>query len=193
MYVFGSTINTEEPYSVVAKNDKAILSAIANSSPMGGAFAEVGVYLGGTAWHLAKIARIRDVNLYLYDTFKGLPYCHTEKGDSLEVGMFEDTSAALVRSSIPDAIICEGIFPDTLVDMGPLSFVHCDCDQYEAINQTILKLYPILVPGGIMVFDDYYHLKGATDVVDEYFKNPRFTPGNKAVVFKGITELKKSI
>ena len=38
------------------------------------AMAEVGVYKGGSAWFIAKVADERGVDLHLFDTFTGIPF-----------------------------------------------------------------------------------------------------------------------
>jgi O-methyltransferase len=50
-------------------------------------------------------------------------------------------------------------------------FIHVDCDIYESHLDCLNLLYDRLVPGGIVVFDDYAQPKwpGATRAVDEFF------------------------
>src|SRR6266511_1529527 len=91
-----------------------------------GNFAEFGVYRGGTAKHLAKIARQRGCLLYLFDTFAGIPFAGPH--DVHKVGDFSDTSLEAVHELIPDAILVPGVFPQSIeecrVSLQPLSFVH---------------------------------------------------------------------
>ncbi len=147
-----------------------------------GCFVEVGVYQGGTAWHLAQVARLKGVQLFLYDTFAGIPY--RDEIDSHKPGDFNDTSAEYVRSQIPDAEVVEGIFPDSAIQMPPVAFVHIDCDQYRAIKESVAALTPLMAPGGIMVFDDYGCLDGANQAVHECFQADRIdtTRYGKALV-----------
>ena len=181
---------TGRPLSLVGDDAQESMIIAASTTPLGGCIVEVGVYRGGTAWQLAALARVRGVPLYLYDTFTGIPYRNVEKGDTHVVGDFSDVNEAEVRAAIPDAIFCKGVFPDTLVEMGPISFVHCDCDQYQAVKDVITHLYPKLLPGGMIVFDDYACLEGATRAVDEYFVITEATKSNKVLVRAGITEIR---
>lgn len=127
-------------------------AAIARMAPYG-CFVEVGVYKGGMAWHLAEIARERGVALHLFDTFTGIPFA--DPGDNNPRGAFNDTSLAAVQEAIPDAEFHVGVFPDTLpADLGKIAFIHCDCDQYRSVRAVIDYLWPLVVPGGIMVVDD---------------------------------------
>ncbi len=52
-----------------------------------------------------------------------------------------------------------------------ISLLNIDTDIYEP-SVTILKyLYPKVVKGGVVIFDDYGVFPGETKAVDEYFKN----------------------
>ena len=118
-----------------------------------GCFVEFGVYKGGSAFHLAKIAREQGRALYLFDTFCGMPF--QDDGDCIAPGSFHETSVAEVRRWIPDAIICAGVFPATLpADMPPIAFAHIDCDQQRSLRDAWRVLSPLMVRGGRMIFDD---------------------------------------
>lgn len=114
--------------------------------------AEVGVYQGGSAIELAAIAREWDMPLWLYDTFGGMPFAGP--ADKHKVGEFADTSIFQIRQLLPDAVICPGVFPQSLIHRPPMAFVHCDVDQYQSTRDVIDHLWPLLVPGGVMWFDD---------------------------------------
>jgi hypothetical protein len=124
---------------------------------------EVGVYRGGSAFCLAQLGR----PLFLYDTFEGLPYQGPQDGNP--AGRFADTSVEEVQALVPDATIVKGLFPDSLVPMPPVSFVHCDVDQYQSTRDVLERLPPLMVPGGIILVDDYgvADCEGATQAVQE--------------------------
>jgi hypothetical protein len=52
-------------------------------------------------------------------------------------------------------------------------FVHIDCDIYESYRCCLQHLYNAVVPGGIILFDEYRCSvwPGATQAVDEFFAN----------------------
>ena len=115
-----------------------------------GAIVEVGVYRGGSAYHLAQLGR----PLYLYDTFDGIPYQGAlDTGNP--VGKFSDTSAEAVQQLIPAAIVVKGLFPDSLVTMPPIGFVHADADQYESTKAILERMPPLMVRGGFILLDDF--------------------------------------
>jgi O-methyltransferase len=158
------------PVSLVGASVIDELVKTAKKTPAG-CFVEVGVYKGGTAWHLAKLAEIQNRKIFLFDTFTGIPY----KGefDPVVVGTFNETSFDDVRCAIPYATIVQGIFPQSVeekeIDLPPIAFVHLDCDQYQSIREAVIFLSPQMVSGGVMWFDDYACLEGATKAVDELF------------------------
>jgi len=162
---------TPPPYSVVPVQCRYNLVHYAMHTPEDGCFVEVGVYQGGTAWHLAQVAEERGVPIFLYDTFSGIPY--QGELDAHEPGDFDDTSADAVRAAIPYATVVEGLFPDSIVRMPPVSFAHIDCDQYQSIIDTVRALTPRMLKGGIMVFDDYGYLDSATQAVHDLFADDR--------------------
>ena len=140
------------PRAHMPPQNVAALAELARQAPAG-CFVEVGVYRGGTAWHLAQIARERRVSLHLFDTFTGMPFADPEDQD--DAGSFGETSLAEVRAAIPDAMFHVGVFPSTLpVALTGIAFLHCDCDQYRSVSAVIRELWPRMVPGGIAAFDD---------------------------------------
>lgn len=132
---------------------------------------EVGVYQGGSAFELAKIAADKHVTLHLFDTFAGMPFADAE--DKHQPGEFADTSLDAVKRLIPDAWCYPGVFPDTLpVKFKPLSFVHADVDQYRSTTDVIAHLWPLLVPGGVIWFDDC-ELQSARQAIADFEKFSR--------------------
>src|SRR6516225_9812716 len=74
----------ERPRSLVPSWEIQELLEYVKAAPPG-CFVEVGVFRGGTAWYLSQIAQKQQRALYLYDTFKGIPYKDEER-DIVEVG-----------------------------------------------------------------------------------------------------------
>lgn len=138
-----------QPHSMLTNIALDSLMYYASRSPMG-AIAEIGVYRGGSAFHLARLNR----PLYLYDTFEGIPYQGPlDTGNA--VGKFSDTSLEAVQALIPSATVVKGLFPDSLIDMPPLGFVHADADQYQSTKAILERMPALMVPGGFILFDDF--------------------------------------
>lgn len=151
----------------------------ARNSP-DGCFVEFGVYKGGSAWHLARIAEEQGRELHLYDTFEGIPY--KAEIDGHKVGDFADTSYEAVCASVPYAKVHKGIFPNSLAEMPPIAFVHVDADQYQSIKDAIRVFGPRMVKGGGMLFDDVPFLAGAVKALEESQLPYTMTWANKALV-----------
>ena len=51
----------------------------------------------------------------------------------------------------------------------PLALAHVDCDWYDSVRTCLERIVPRLVPGGVLVIDDYYRWSGCRSAVDDYF------------------------
>lgn len=159
------------PKSRIEHEQLLALEELAKTAPEG-EFIEVGVYRGGSAWYLYNVAMKRRRSLHLFDTFTGIP--NRGPMDERRAGDYADTNLDDLKAQFPKAIFHVGIFPETLPDdLTDIAFVHVDCDQYDGHRACIDLLYPRMVPGGIMLFDDYPFLTGAKQAVDESFPPER--------------------
>lgn len=156
------------PGSLISERTIEELCRRAGDTPAG-CFVEVGVWRGGSGWWLAKKAEEQGRACYLYDTFTGIPY----QGplDRHRVGDFSDTDYEQVKAAIPYARVVKGLFPDSALDMGTVAAVHLDCDQYQSIVDSVNFLLPKMPKGGMIWFDDYACLDGATQAVKDLFGN----------------------
>lgn len=125
---------------------------------------EVGVWRGGTgAVIAAQSARlIPSAQVFLCDTFTGV--VKTGAQDTIyEDGMHADTSAEIVQEllgqlGLNNAVVLQGIFPEQTADRiqdRRFRFCHVDVDVYQSAKDVCEWLWPRLVPGGLVVFDDY--------------------------------------
>jgi O-methyltransferase len=145
-----------------------------HASNLDGHFAEIGVYRGGTAKLLAHVADSAKRELHLFDTFAGMP--ETDARDLHVAGDFADTSLAQVQRFLaghPSATFHPGEFPGTSdpVTDKRFSLVHVDVDIASSVEACCVFFYPRLVPGGVMVFDDYGFTScpGAKLATDAFF------------------------
>lgn len=159
-----------------------VMAGLAFTRPHG-CFAEVGVYQGGSAKVLYSVSQRQGRKLFLYDTFAGMPF--KGKFDTHDVGMFADCSAEEVQLALPEAIIVKGVFPETVVAMPPVAFVHADADQYQTTVDIINVFSPLMAKGGMMLFDDYYCVPSCILAVDEYFKDENVL-SNGSVITKRV-------
>jgi|SRR5450631_1173683 len=140
-----------------------------------GQVAECGVYKGGTAYLLAELAKQYGRELFLFDTFAGMPETNPLK-DLHRKGDFSDTSVDLVQiylSPFDNIRFFPGFLPSTLESVADslFAFVHVDLDIYDAILSVTQFFYPRLASGAVLIYDDYgfSSCPGARAAVDEFF------------------------
>jgi O-methyltransferase len=170
------TYSTDRDSLISAGNLEILLDHAASVPP--GAFVEVGVYRGGSARALYRLAEAQGRALYLYDTFAGHPEPSVHDGPDHPAGRFADCADPdALRAEMPNAWIIPGRFSTESAPSVPVAFAHVDVDLYDA-------LAPLMVPGGIMYFDDYGvpGCDGATRAVHELFANWQPLPNGKALV-----------
>jgi O-methyltransferase len=176
----GITEVTERIRSIISDTNLRAMLTLAHAAPPG-AFVEVGVFRGGSAQLLYDIARAKGAKLHLFDTFSGMPISNPELGDKHKVDdEFDVTSAELdtMRAAMPLAEFHIGTYPETDpgASLGPIAFIHCDCDQYKSYRAVIDLMWPRVVTGGILLFDDYPYLAGAKRAVEESFALTELEP-----------------
>lgn len=145
-----------------------------------GDVAECGTYKGASAYflgrhilhgHLAK-------RLYLFDSFQGLSAPADADGQWWRQGdlacSLEDLRQTLAL--LPDIGFIEvlpGWIPERFPEVADrqFCFVHIDLDLAQPTADALEFFYPRMVPGGLLLFDDYGHAScpGVTAVVDGYF------------------------
>jgi O-methyltransferase len=137
-----------------------------------GGLAEFGVWRGGTAWLMHEAAgRTRD--LWLYDTFSGIPPSAVGAVDLHAAGDFGDNSLESVRSLFADRSnvhLVPGDFDRRRVPLEALVFVHIDADMFASYEAALPVFWDRLVLGGAMILDDYGvpSCEGATAATDRW-------------------------
>lgn len=110
-----------------------------------------------TADHLEK-ARTR-VESFAEDQHLGAEY-FAEVGDVFRIGR-----------SFDNVRLIEGPFGEGAKQIDePIAVLFLDCDLYRSYLEALESLYPRVVVGGAVIFDEYYSLKypGARIAVDEF-------------------------
>jgi len=139
---------------------------------------EVGVWRGGTGCLMGLRAKLSGIpaTLWLCDTFQGVVKAGASDRQ-YSGGEHADTSQDLVVSlanklEVTNIKILTGIFPEDIGHtISDLTFrmCHIDVDVYESGREILNWVWPRLLPGGIVVFDDYGFLStgGITRLVNE--------------------------
>lgn len=162
-----------------------------------GALVECGSWRGGSSAMMAlahQAAGTPKRNLHVFDSFEGLPepdaavdgaqsvgYAGGNAAGTLTtigkcVGTLDENKALILgKVGYPEALahFHVGWFQDTLpkdaAAIGPIALLRLDGDWYDSTKVCLDHLYDRLVPGGIMVIDDYGHWEGCRKAVDEFF------------------------
>jgi hypothetical protein len=194
-----SIIRKVRPYTMTSQERLyALLEAVRHITTSGvpGSIVECGVWKGGSmmaaALMLGELERA-DRDLYLFDTFDGMPRPKaidaTFEGEpasdifeALKTGddssaycraQFQEVHDALVSTGYPQERISmiKGKVEETIPGSAPdsIALLRLDTDWYESTRHELEHLFPRLSPGGVLIIDDYGHWQGCKRAVDEYF------------------------
>jgi len=152
-----------------------------------GSFVETGFGEGVSANIFVELMNqnlITKRDIWLYDSFEGFPEPSPEdksprnprKGEwrrpiepALEMKNKIDTNVHVIKGFFEDTI------PDSYTDKE-IAILHLDCDLYNSYKVCLEGLYEKVVPGGLILFDEYkspQQLKsfpGASKAIDSFFE-----------------------
>jgi O-methyltransferase len=157
-----------------------------------GAIVECGVWRGGSVMAVLRTlveCGIKDREIYLFDTFEGMVQ-PGEKDGAQERQIHreqirEDGSTDWCRSEMDEVRknletcgypmerihFVKGRVEQTIPAGAPttIALLRLDTDWYESTKHELVHMYPSLVPGGVLILDDYGTWQGAYKAVNEYF------------------------
>jgi hypothetical protein len=121
-----------------------------------GLYLEFGVYKAAT---INLIASLTQSAVHGFDSFEGLP---EDWRDGHDKGEFRVAALPAVRGNVT---LHKGWFSDTLPpfldkERGSVCFLHVDCDLYSSTKTVFSSLADRLIPGTIIVFDEYFNYPG---------------------------------
>jgi hypothetical protein len=168
-----------------------------NKSGIAGDFVECGVWKGGSSMIVALAwlqAPGPHRNLYLYDTYEGMPDTGTHYQDvgtgpfqfamnittmlrGGHTGVFyaplEEVRRNMRSTEYPEenVLFVKGMVEQTIPYQIPeqISLLHLDSDLYQSTYHELTHLYPRLTKGGVLIVDDYGSWKGSRKATDQYF------------------------
>ena len=189
------------PFSLTSIERLIALTAAARfivRNDIPGAIAECGVWKGGSM--MAAAMALLDEgdstrDLYLYDTFEGMSepteydksfdgmaaadqLAETPKGEGFWCySPLEEVEANLVSTGYPRERLhfIKGKVEDTIPqhNQPEMAILRLDTDWYESTKHELKHLFPLLVPRGFLIIDDYGYWEGARKAVDEFIEaNP---------------------
>jgi len=157
-----------------------------------GAIVECGVWRGGSMQAVALALQeegVIDRPLHLYDTFEGMPpptdrdhrknvsaaelLATHEKGHRVwAVAGLDDVQEAMREVGYPTEMIHfhQGLVEETIPADAPeqIALLRLDTDWYDSTKHELEHLYDRIVPGGVLILDDYGDWEGARDAADEF-------------------------
>lgn len=161
-----------------------------------GALVECGVWKGGVCMLMANTVRASGTgerDIYMYDTYAGMPeptgFDVSVKGQDAR-GEWEDSQRDdhnewcyapldVVKQNLASTgydqsriNFVQGKVQDTIPQTLPdkIALLRLDTDWYESTYHELTHLYPRLVPGGVIIFDDAYYWHGQRRAMDQYFQ-----------------------
>jgi len=177
-----------------------------------GAVVECGVWRGGSMVAAARTlldSGAADRDLYLFDTFDGMPEPsavdvdyggrpaapvynarRTAGGGSTWCGAsLEEVQATMERTGYPAERLrlIKGRVEQTIPSHAPaqIALLRLDTDWYESTQHELTHLYPRVSAGGVLIVDDYGHWEGARRAVDNYFSNDERPPFLSRIDYSG--------
>lgn len=158
--------------------------AIQSVSDGEGQVAECGCWRGLSSYQIATyLESWSSPKFHIFDSFEGLSSFKAEdegahgvpSSNRLSVREQFACSLEAVRSNLQKFDFIEyhpGWIPERFSDVSKeaFAFVHIDVDMYQPTRDSLQFFFPRLVPGGLIVFDDYGFagFPGARKAVDEY-------------------------
>lgn len=151
-----------------------------------GAVIECGVWRGGMAAGIAKTMG-PGRHYVLFDSFEGLPPAKEVDGpaaiawqrDTTSPEYFDNCKAdlgaarsAMLAAGISQPDLRKGWFEDTVPQFAatgtPIALLRLDGDWYDSTLICLNSLFPLVVPEGIIIIDDYGTWDGCTRAVHDY-------------------------
>jgi hypothetical protein len=136
----------------------AVLSDALGLCSVEGLMLEFGVFRGDS---LRKIARTVTQEVHGFDSFEGLPedWSHYQKRGRFsldgKVPVFEEANVRIHPGWF------DRVLPDFMAARPqPVRFLHLDCDLYSSTRTVLELLAPRIVPGTVIVLDEYLNYPG---------------------------------
>lgn len=163
---FDAHARTDQEKSLMWRLHTMIWAA-ENCLSVPGDFVECGVWHGFSFAVITEYLRFEAIKkqLYLYDTFRGIPDAFNSENRPNEIYHQEteadpDATVKQVRkvfARFPNVEIVQGIVPDSFAQACPdaISFLHLDMNSAASEIAALEHLYDRLSPGAIIILDDY--------------------------------------
>lgn len=161
MEAFQKAVKTDQDKSLIWRVH-TLAWAADHCKHLEGDFVECGVYKGFCSFFLVNYLDFgnMDRSFYLYDTFAGIPEAYKE-GSPVRDGAYSEPNllkdATERFASFDNVKVIEGVVPEVLEGVSPekIAFLHLDMNSALSELGALEVLFDRIVPGGMIVFDDY--------------------------------------
>lgn len=160
-----------------------------------GDIVEFGIYKGTSLVRLLSFRNLLENDfsrkIYAFDVFGKFPNDLKLETDRDFVKRFEEAGGFgiskeklefhLQKKNFENFELIEGNILDTVPQFTmqnpaqKIALLHIDVDVYEPTKVILEQFWNKLVPGGILMLDDYGTVEGETKAVDEFFKDKNIT------------------
>ena len=136
-------------------------------------YLEFGVYKGESIKYFAGINSLLDSQFVGFDTFTGLPEDWIELTRTVKSATF-DTDGEPPQTGDSRVSFVKGLFQDTLpgfleeYNSTNQLIIHNDSDLYSATLYVLTCANRIIVPGTIIIFDEFYSVMHEFRALEDY-------------------------
>jgi O-methyltransferase len=162
-----------------AENLALMSIVLRNKALLGGAIVECGTWRGGMAAGMVEVGG-PDRVYHFFDSFEGLPPAGPLDGERARAPIpFDNCRASLeefqttifrTRCAAESIRIHAGYFDKTLPVFvcPPLAILRLDCDWYESTMICLETFWNYVLPGGLILLDDYFAWEGCSKTVHAF-------------------------
>lgn len=149
-------ITEQMPDALAFDTPRELMDHALARAAIDGVYAEFGVNEGGTITHIARKKPAHTI--HGFDSFEGLP--QDWSGNMMAAGYFNRKGR---QPKVPANVQLHAGWFDTTVPQfaaehgGPVAFLHVDCDLYSSTKTIFDSLGGRIVPGSVLVFDEYFN------------------------------------
>lgn len=155
-----------------------------------GSIVECGVWRGGMIAAIAEVLG-KEREYFLFDSFEGLPEAKEIDGkraikwqnDKESPYYYDNAKAeiefaqrAMTLSGAKNVQFIKGWFSESLAKYDgqqQIALLRIDCDWYDSVMACLDKLFPLVVPGGIIIIDDYFSWDGCSIATHDFLSRHR--------------------
>ena len=185
--VYGPVHKKYSEFSMVTRRDYIdCLKLVSKFKDVNGSVIECGVWRGGMIAGIAEVLG-NNRNYYLFDSFEGLPDAKEIDGETAIAWQADKESAiyydnckaemewaqkAMTLANVQDKTsFIKGWFDDTVPQFKndePIAVLRLDGDWYDSTMVCLEHLFPKVIPGGLIILDDYYAWDGCSKALHDY-------------------------